>query len=155
MHMKTATILMSIFFAMGAASQDVVQSPAHAQCTFSDGTSIVVSYLLEHQRYRLSTNGPLLTTQGISVPAGDYTVYLEKDSHQHWTLKMMKPFGGKGLFILSPPMSVTTSSLPIENPEVSFDHTGGSCTMHWSQKKSDTVLTLEFTEKNTDIPVLQ
>ena len=105
--MKTATILALVFFAMGAASQDVVQSPTHAQCTFSDGTSIAFSYLLQHQRYRLSTNEPLLTTQGTSVPAGDYTVYLEKDSHQHWTLKMMKPFGGKGLFILSPPMSVT------------------------------------------------
>ena len=153
--MKTATIVALVFFAMGAASQDVVQSRTHAQCTFSDGTSIGVTYSLGHQRYRLSTNGPLLTTQGISVPAGDYTAYLEKDSHQHWTLKMIKPFGGKGLFILSPPMSVTTSALPIENPEVSFDHTGGSCMMHRSQKKLDTVLSLEFTEKNADMPVLQ
>lgn len=153
--MKTATILALVFLAMGAASQDVVQSPTHAQCTFSDGTSIAFSSLLQHQQYRLSTNGPLLTTQGTSVPAGDYTVYLEKDSNQHWTLKMMKPLGGKGLFILSPPMSVTTSALPIENPEVSFDHTGGSCMMHWSQKKSDTVLSLEFTEKNADMPILQ
>jgi hypothetical protein len=131
-----------------------VQSPTHAQCTFSDGTRIAFSYLLQHQRYRLSTSGPLLTTQGTSVPAGDYAVYLEKDSHQHWTLKMMKPFGGKGLFLLSPPMSVTTSA-PIENSEVSFDHTGGSCMMHWSQKESDTVLSLEFTQKNADMPVLQ
>ena len=153
--MKTATILALVFFAMGAASQDVVQSPTQAQCTFSDETSIAFSSLLQHQRYRLSTNGPLLTTLGISVPPGDYTVYLEKDSHQHWTLKMMKPFGGKGLFILSPPMSVTTSALPIENPEVSFDRTGESCMMQWSQKKSDTVLSLEFTEKNADMPVLQ
>jgi hypothetical protein len=153
--MKTATMLALVFFAMGAASQDVVPSPTHAQCTFSDGTSIAFSYLLQGQRYRLSTNGALLTTQGISVPAGDYTASLEKDSRQHWTLKMMKPFDGKGLFILSPPMSVTTSALPIENPEVSFEHTGGSCMMHWSQKKSDTVLSLEFTEKNADIPVLQ
>jgi hypothetical protein len=153
--MKTATILTLIFFAMGAASQDVAESPIRAQCTFSDGTSIAVTYLLEHRRYRLSTNGLLLTTQGISVPAGDYAAYLERDSHQHWILKMMKPFDGKGLFILSPPMSVTTSAPPIEDPEVSFDHTGGSCMMHWSQKKSDTVLSLEFTEKNADMPALQ
>jgi hypothetical protein len=62
--------------------------------------------MLEHfflrRTLRFAANGPLLTTQGTNVPAGDYTVYLEKDSHQHWTLKMMKPFGGKGLFILSP-----------------------------------------------------
>ena|SRR5215471_9400795 len=77
MHMKTATILTLMFFGIGAAPQDVVQSQAHAQCTFSDGTSIVVGYFLDHQRYGLSTNGPLLTTHGTSVPAGDYTVYLE------------------------------------------------------------------------------
>lgn len=152
--MKTATILTLILFAMGAASQDMAQSPTRAQCTFSDGTSIAVTYLLGHQRYRLSASAPLLTTQGMSVPAGDYTAHLEKDSHQHWTLKMMKPFDGKGLLILSPPMSVTTSA-PIEDPEVSFDHTGGSCMMHLSQKKSDTVLSLEFTAKNADMPVLQ
>ncbi|HXP45101.1 MAG TPA: hypothetical protein VN833_32945, partial [Candidatus Acidoferrales bacterium] len=60
--MKAATILGLILFAMGAASQDEAQSPTRAQCTFSDGTSIAFSYLLQHQRYRLSTNGPLLTT---------------------------------------------------------------------------------------------
>jgi len=157
--MKAATILSLILFAIGACSQDVAcqdvaQSPTRAQCTFSDGTSIGVTYLLGHQRYRLLANGPLLTTQGMSVPAGDYTAHLEKDSHQHWILKLMKPFDGKGVFILSPSMSVTTSA-PIEDSEVSFDHTGGSCMMHLDQKKSDTVLSLEFTEKNADMPVLQ
>ena len=152
--MKAATILSLILFAIGACSQDVAQSPTRAQCTFSDGTSIAVTYLLGHQRYRLLANGPLLTTQGMSVPAGDYTAHLEKDSHQHWILKLMKPFDGKGVFILSPSMSVTTSA-PIEDSEVSFDHTGGSCMMHLDQKKSDTVLSLEFTEKNADMPVLQ
>ena len=152
--MKAATILSLILFAIGACSQDVAQSPTRAQCTFSDGTSIGVTYLLGHQRYRLLANGPLLTTQGMSVPAGDYTAHLEKDSHQHWILKLMKPFDGKGVFILSPSMSVTTSA-PIEDSEVSFDHTGGSCMMHLGQKKSDTVLSLEFTEKNADMPVLQ
>ena len=153
--MKTATILTLMFFGIGAAPQDVVQSQAHAQCTFSDGTSIVVGYFLDHQRYGLSTNGPLLTTPGTSVPAGDYTVYLEKDYHQHWTLKMTKPIGRKGLFVVLSPMSVTTSTLPIASPEISFDHTGGSCMMNWNQKNSNTVLSLEFTQKNADMPVLQ
>jgi hypothetical protein len=159
MYMKTATMLTLMFLAMGAASQDMVKLPAHAQCTFSDGTSIVVSdfhFLFEHQRFRLSTSGPLLTTHGISVPAGDYDAYFEKNPHQHWTLTMRKPFGREGLsFMLSLPMSVTSFGLTIESPEISFDHTGGSCMMIWNQKKSDTVLSLEFTEKNTDMPVLQ
>ena len=153
--MKTSTFLMLIFFAMGAASQDVAQSPTRAQCAFSDGTSIIVTYSLGRQPYRLSINGPLVTTQGMSVPAGDYTANLEKDFHQHWTLKMMKPFDGKGLFIVSPPMSVTTSAPPIEDPQASFDHTGGSCMLHLSQKTPGTVLSLEFTERNADMPMLQ
>jgi len=38
---------------------------------------------------------------------------------------------------------------------VPFDHTGGSCMMHWRSDKPNTVLSLEFTEKNTDLPVEQ
>jgi hypothetical protein len=154
--MKTATIFAVVLFAMGAASQNVVHSPAHAQCRFSDGTSIVVSdfhFLFEHQRFRLSTNGPLLTTHGISLPAGDYDAYFEKNSHQHWTLTMRKPFGREGSsFVL--PMSVTSLALSIESPEISFVQTGGSCMMIRNLKKSDAV-SLEFTQKNEDMPVLQ
>jgi hypothetical protein len=165
--MKTATILVVVFFAMRAASQDVIHSPAHAQCRFPDGTSIVVGdfhFLFDsraglprgHQWFRLSTNGPLLTTHGISVPAGDYDAYFEKNSHQHWTLSIRKPFGREGLlFMLSLPMSVTSFALSSESPEISFDQTGGSCMMIWSHKQSDTVLSLEFTQKNADMPVLQ
>jgi len=152
--MKTTILLALIFFAMGCASPAVAQSPTRAQCTFSDGTGVTVTYSLRHQGYRLSIHGPLVTTQGMSVPAGDYTANLEKDSNQHWTLKMMKPLDGKRLFVVSPPMSVTTAR-PNEDPEVSFDLTGGSCMMKLSQKKSETVLSLEFTERNADIPVLQ
>jgi len=143
--MKPATILAVVLFAMGAASQDVVQSPSHAQCRFSDGTSSVVSSFLEHQRFRLSINGPLLTTHGISVPAGDYDAYFENNSHQHWALTMRKPFGRQGSsFMLSLPMSATSFALTIESPEISFLQTGGSCMMIWNHKKSDTV-SLEFT----------
>lgn len=153
--MKTVTILTLMFFAIGAASQDVVKSPIHQQCTFSDGNTIVVGYSPVHGRFRLTTKGPLLTTHGITVPAGDYDAYLEKDSHEHRTLRMTKPFGRKGLFVVLAPMSVTTSALPVETSEVSFDQTGGSCMMHWSRQRSATVLSLEFTEKNADMPVLQ
>jgi len=156
--MKTATILVVVLFAMGAASQDVIHSPAHAQCRFSDGTSIVVSdfhFLFEHQWFRLSTSGPLFTTHGISVPAGDYDAYFGKNSHQYWTLTMWmrKPSHREGLpFVL--PMSVTSFALSIESPEVSFVQTGGSCMMLRNLKKSDAV-SLEFTQKNADMPVLQ
>jgi hypothetical protein len=112
MHMKAATILTLMFFAMGAASQDVAQSPTQVQCRFSDGSTITVRESHQHQRYRLSTDATLLATKGTSVPAGDYAVYPEKDSHGHWTLKIMKPIRETYLFVLSFPMSITTSSSP-------------------------------------------
>jgi hypothetical protein len=51
------------------------------------------------------------------------------------------------------PMSVATKALPVGNlPEV-FDQTGGSCGMYWRQKDSNSLLSLEFTRENTDMPV--
>jgi len=114
--MKAATILTLMFFAMGAASQDVVQSPTQVQCGFSDGSTITVRESNQHQRYRLSTDATLFATKGISVPAGDYIVYPEKDSHGRWTLTMMKPIRETYLFILPFPMSITTSSSTNEAP---------------------------------------
>jgi hypothetical protein len=49
------------------------------------------------------------------------------------------------------PMSVTRLSSPVENFTISFDQTGGSCTMRMSWE--NTQASIEFTEKNTDLPV--
>jgi hypothetical protein len=98
-----------------------------------------------------------VTVGGVSVPAGDYSVSPARDSHNNWTLTMKKPvrIGRSGAYwVLSPFMSATTSALPIEGFPVSFDQTGGSCKLYWSQK-SDTLLSLEFTEKNADLPLLR
>jgi hypothetical protein len=50
------------------------------------------------------------------------------------------------------PMSVTKLPSSVENFTISFDHTGGSCTMRMSWE--NTQATLEFTEKNADLPVM-
>ena len=50
------------------------------------------------------------------------------------------------------PMSVTKLPSPVENFTISFDHTGGSCTMRMSWE--NTQASLEFTEKNADLPVM-
>ena len=50
------------------------------------------------------------------------------------------------------PMSVTRLSSPVENFTISFDHTGGSCTMRMSWE--NTQASVEFTEMNTDLPVI-
>jgi hypothetical protein len=49
------------------------------------------------------------------------------------------------------PMVITTLSSPVENFTISFDHTGGSCMMH--NNWENTQASLEFTERNTDLPL--
>jgi hypothetical protein len=106
---------------------------------------------------RLATDESLVTVNGIAVPSGNYVVSPSKDSHNNWTLTMKKLSGSKnGPSQLAPlPMSVSTSAYPIGNTAISFDQTGGSCTMFWGEENSNILLSLEFTERNTDIPVLQ
>jgi hypothetical protein len=97
-----------------------------------------------------------VTVGGVALPAGDYTVLPARNSNNNWTFTMQKQIRKDGYWLLPPfPMSVTTITLPTGSFPVSFDHTGGSCMMHWSQQKSNTLLSLEFTERNADLPVLQ
>jgi len=152
--MKTAALLTLALLATPGISQDAVSPPGQAQCTFSDGSTIRVTYSPLERQFRFSTPGALLSVPGVSVPAGDYTASPQSDSHGHWTLKMTKPIARKGWYVLLFPMSVTNSPTPAENSRVSFDQTGGSCVMHLNQEKSDTVLSLVFSKKNTDMAVL-
>jgi len=48
-------------------------------------------------------------------------------------------------------LSVKKLSSPIENLTISFDHADGSCTMRiaWENRQAS----LEFAEKNSDLPV--
>jgi hypothetical protein len=155
--MRAHTILPFVLLvALRSASQDVPKPQTQAQCKFSDGSTITVMYSSERKNYRLVTDENLLTVKGISVPAGDYTVSPARDSHNNWTLTMRKN-SGKGQPWESPalPMSVTTPALPVGNFTVSFDQTGGSCMMHWVPEKSNMLLSLEFTKKNSDMPLVK
>jgi len=150
--MKAKTMLVLVtFLALRAAAQDSPKS--QTQCKFSDGKTIRIMYSSKPAgSARLSTEGILVTVKGMTVPAGDYIVLPAWDSHNNWTLRMNKQNGKDGLLPL--PMSATTPAPPIDNP-ISFDSTGGSCTLHWRLEKSNTLLSLEFAERNTDMPVLQ
>ena len=155
--MRAKTILtFALFLAVRAASQDGQQTPKQAECRFADGSTITVKYSSERRNYLFATDGSIVTIGGVSVPAGDYTVSPARDSHGNWIFTMKKAIKNDGYRVLPPfPMSVTTSAKTIEDFPVSFDRAGGSCMMHWSQKDSDALLSLEFTQKNTDLPVLQ
>ena len=155
--MKARTILAFVFFlTLRAASQDVPKPQIQAQCKFSDGRKIAVTYSSEHRNYRLVTDENLVTVRGITVPAGDYAFVLAWNREDQWNLIMRtqteKP---QTRDLPRLPMSTTTSTLPVGNTTISFDQTGGSCMMHLGSEKSNTLLSLEFTEKNTDLPVLQ
>jgi len=154
MRAKTILIL-AMFLTFRAAAQDTPK--AQTQCRFPDGKTIRIKNFSERVgSTQLATDESLVTVKGMSVPAGDYIVLPARDSHNNWTLTMRKKTGKRGSSQLPPvPMSATTPSSPIENFTVSFDQTGASCTMHWEMEKSYILLSLEYTERNTDMPVLQ
>ena len=132
-----------------------MQAP-QTQCKFSDGSTITVTYSSEHKNYQLATDESLVTVKGMSVPVGAYYVLPARDSHNNWTSTMRKQAEkGQSSELPPVPMSVTTPALPVGNFTVSFDQTGGTCMMHWASERSNLVLSLEFTEKNTDQPVMK
>jgi hypothetical protein len=104
------------------------------------------------------TNENLLMVKGSNVPAGSYTIFTVPDPDK-WTLIINKHIGESGTpykyeseELARVPMSVTKLPSPVENFTISFDHTGGSCTMRISWE--NTQASLEFTQKNADLPVI-
>lgn len=154
--MRAKTILISaMFLTLRVAAQDTPK--AQTQCNFPDGKTIRIARVSPQARTtELATDENLMTVKGISVPVGDYVVSPAKDVYNNWNLVMRKK-AGKGVSSELPPipMSTTTYASPIEKFKVSFDQTGASCTLRWGIEKSNILLSLEFTERNTDMPVLQ
>jgi len=152
-----AMLLLTLFFAVRAASEDLPKRQTQAQCKFSDGATITVLYSSDRTKaLKLETDEPLITVKGIDVPTGEYTMIPARDSHNNWTLTMKKQTssGETKVALPSLPMSVTTSGLRVGNFPVWFDQLGGSCMMHWSQDNSNILLSLEFAERNTDLPTI-
>jgi DUF2911 family protein len=182
---KTAlTILFTVALCLVATAQQDKSSrpspPAQAQCKFSDGKTITVDYssprakgrkifgdLVPYgQVWRAGANEATtfvtttnLATVKTNVPAGSYTIFTLPEADK-WALIINKHTGEWGVpykyeseELARVPMSVSKTSAPVENFTISFDHTGGSCTMRLSWE--NTQASVEFTEKNTDVPVSQ
>jgi hypothetical protein len=149
-----------LLLAVGAASQQRKIPAPTAHCRFSNGSTIAVTYSSDLRGYRFVTDGSLLAVNGVHVPAGEYVVtFPRKDSADNWTLMLKTPSMKTGVQALPPlPMTVASSSPSAGTPTtgfpVFFDHTGGSCMLHWSEKLAEEVLSLEFTQENTDLPVV-
>ena len=151
-----AILALALFLTVRTAAQGAPKRPTQAQCKFSDGETITVTYSSELTRtFRLVTDGSLVTIKGVDVPAGEYTVFPAKDAQNNWTLTMRKQTEKGESWALPPlPMSVKTATSSAGNFPVSFDPTGGSCMMHWRPEKSGVLLSLEFAVRNTDLPTL-
>lgn len=92
----------------------------------------------------------LITVEGMSVRAGDHTIAPTLHLPMVAIELAMKTHNGGELRV---PMSVTKLHLPAENTAITFEHTGGSCTMRVNSENSNHELSVEFTEKNADAPV--
>jgi hypothetical protein len=153
---------------------------AQAQCKFSGGKTITVNYSSPRMRGRkvfgelvpygkvwraganeattFITDESLITVEGTNIPAGSYTIFTVPNPDE-WTVIINKhtkewgiPYKYESEELARVPMSVTRLSSPVENFTISFDHTGGSCTMRMSWE--NTQASVEFAEMNTDLPVI-
>ena len=153
--------------------------PAQARCEFSDGKTITVNYSSPRARGRkvfgelvpygavwrtganeattFLTNENLTTVKGTNISPGSYTIFTIPTSNT-WTLIINRHTGQWGIpytyeseELARVPMSVTKLSSPVESFTISFDPTGGGCTMRigWETTQAS----LEFAERNTDMPL--
>ena len=175
-------LLVVTFCLVASAQQDKSKRPsppAQAQCKFSDGKAITVDYSSPRMKGRkisgalvpygqvwrtganeattfaIETN--LVAPNGTSIPAGSYTIFTLPEQNK-WTLIINRHTGEAGIpykyeseELARLPMSLGKTSAPVENFTISFDGSGGSCTMRLSWE--NTQASVEFAEKNTDLPV--
>jgi Protein of unknown function (DUF2911) len=160
--MKASTILSFAFLlALSATAQDASRagpqgdpkSHTQAHCKFSDGKTITAIYSSQRsQPVTFTTNENLITVKGTSVPAGEYSMVAGSDPANNWTVTMKKS-ADKSWQSSPLPMTVVQAASPAGTLTISFEPTGVSCTMQWGWDKSKTLVSLEFTERNTDLPL--
>jgi hypothetical protein len=143
--------------------------PEQVLCKFSDGKAITVNYSTRNIRAGdgisrfgdtwvtlfddiiFVTDQSLITVKGMRVPAGDYTILANPNRYPRvfQSLTMKRHKGGE----LRVPVSLAYLASPAEKSAISFEHTGGSCVMQVSLKNWKQQGSVEFTEKNADLPV--
>ena len=153
---RSAILALLLTSTLRVPAQEVPVPTMPAECRFSDPHKISVRYSSDDRRYFLSTDESLISVGGLTVPRGEYLIFPSRDSDDHWILRMEKqgrPESHRAL----PPLPMSVTRYPIANDDSTtmwFDHTGGSCVMHWVQKKFEVELSVEFADRNSDLPVL-
>jgi len=148
--------------------------PEQAQCKLPDGKTITVDYSSPRVKgrqifgglvpygevWRAGANeattfvtGASLKVAGTDVPAGNYTLFAIPEQDK-WTLIISKVTGEWGIpykeeyrsqELARVPMTVSKTAAPVENFTISFDQSGGGCTLQLSW--GDTQASTKFSEK--------
>jgi len=173
--MKRIGIAITLIFAVHAvafAQQAPLSPPAKAECKFSDGKTINVSYSSPRAKGRKIFGGLVpydqvwrtgandatafvttsaLSVEGKDVPAGSYTIFTVP-AKDKWTLIISKHTGEWGIpykyeseELARVPMSASSTSSPVENFTIAFDQSGNACAMNLSWET--TQASIKFTEK--------
>src|SRR2546430_16061560 len=160
---------------LSSAQQDKSKRPsppAQAQCKFSDGKTITVDYSSPRMKgrkifgdlvpygevWRTGANEATtfvttasLTAEGKDIPAGNYTIFTVP-TQDKWTLIVNKHTGEWGIpykyeseELARIPMQVSKTSAPVENFTISFDQSGGACTLQVSLE--NTKASVKLSEK--------
>lgn len=151
----------AVISASGYAQQDKSKRPslpASADCTLAAGKTIHVDYSSPRMKGRKIYGGLVpwgevwraganeattfvtsadVTVGGKDVPAGRYTLFAIPNQDK-WTLIVSKktgewgiPYPGEQFDFARTDMQVSKLDSPLENFTISFDNSGGSCTMRF------------------------
>jgi len=163
----TFSLVVLFLAASVAAQEDKSQRPsppAHAQCKFPDGKTIVVDYSSPRMKGRkifggLQPYGQVwraganeattfvndvdLRAGGVQVPAGSYTLFVIP-YQDRWTLIFSKKTGEWGIpypegsDLARVDMKVSQPASPIENFSIDFNPSGSTCTlvMSWENTRA-------------------
>ena len=146
--------------------------PASTQCKFPNGQTIIVDYSSPRAKGRKIFGGLVpygevwrtganeattfatttnLSVEGKDIPPGDYTIFTVPEQSK-WTLIINKHTGEWGIpyhyeseELARVPMQASTTSAPVENFTISFDQSGGGCTLQVSWENTQASVT--FKEK--------
>lgn len=144
--------------------------PASAHCSLPDGKTITVDYSSPRAKGRKIFDGlvpygevwrtganeatTFVTTANLSVggkdvPAGSYTIFTVPQQDQ-WTLIINKHTGEWGIpyhyeseELGRVPMQASKTSAPVENFTISFNQSGGGCTLQMSWENTQASVTFK------------
>jgi len=163
-------ILLALAIVAIPSPAQVASPPAKADCKFSDGKTVHVDYSSPRMRGRkifgdlvaygevwraganeattfiVNTN---VNVGGKAVPAGDYTLFAIPNQDS-WQLIVSKqtgewgiPYPGAEYDLTRAPMKVSKLPSPVEDFTISFDASGGACTMRldWETTRASIAIT--------------